>query len=342
MFARMARRTGTGPYQEYYSRHPELRRVDDRMRGLSPLGEPGGRFYDPDISPRANRYFRDIESIRPTETDVDQLSDRLRQSHNPNATVKEILGTLGAVASGCTKLQKSFVYTHKGRHDDDYGAVVVLNHPTIILFLVEMDFAEMQLAPHAETLRESARQYFRAATISETLSAVLQACGYDAKSHHDAHYDMMLPGLAVRAGLGELGRNNILIADRFGSRVRIGAVSTTMPMKHDSPVDLGADHFCEVCKKCAQSCPAHALSLDPKVDIRGVRKWQTNAERCYSYWRSAGTDCGVCMAVCPFSHRNTWFHSFVRLAVQRLPWSHRVALFFDNLVYGSAWSESTE
>ena len=51
------------------------------------------------------------------------------------------------------------------------------------------------------------------------LSGEQQAAGHDAKPHYDAHYDVILPPLAVHAGLGELGRNNILVADRFGSRV---------------------------------------------------------------------------------------------------------------------------
>jgi reductive dehalogenase len=245
---------------------------------------------------------------------------------------------LGAVAVGCAPVDQDFVYTHKGRHDADYGRGVHLDHPSAIVFLVEMDFDAMRRAPQAETIRESARQYHRGAVVSKTVAAVLEASGFAAKSHHDAHYDVILPPLAVRAGLGELGRNNILIADRHGSRVRIGAVTTTMPLEHDAPVDLGADHFCAGCRKCAESCPSHALSLGDKEHVRGVFKWPTNVERCYAYWRSVGTDCGICMAVCPFSHRDNAFHGLVRGMVRRAPWTHRAALWFDDRVYGRRWN----
>ncbi len=147
--------------------------------------------------------------------------------------------------------------------------------------------------------------------------------------------------MAVRAGLGELGRHNILIADRFGSRVRIGAVTTTLELESSAPVDLGADHFCTVCRKCADNCPSHALSLGEKEDVRGVAKWPTNVERCYRYWRTVGTDCGICMAVCPFSHRNTAFHSLVRRVVRHAPWTHRMAAWLDDLVYGRGWNPGT-
>jgi reductive dehalogenase len=338
MFARMARRAGTPEYDDYYARRPGLRKADDRIRDLPRLCRPGGRHYHPEISPRADRYFEDILEIQPDEAAVRRWIDALESSTNPTTTVKEMARGLGAVAAGCAPVEPAFVYTHKGRHDADYGHEIHLDHPTALVFLVEMDFDAMQRAPQAETIRESARQYFRAAEISKTVVAVLEARGFQAKSHHDAHYDVILPPLAVRAGLGELGRNNILIADRHGSRVRIGAVTTTMPLEPDRPVSLGADHFCERCRKCAENCPSHALSLGEKEDVRGFSKWPTNVERCYGYWRSVGTDCGICMAVCPFSHRDNWFHQIVRQMVRRAPWTHQMALWFDDRIYGRRWN----
>jgi ferredoxin len=338
MFARMARRAGTPAYDDYYARRPELKRTDDRIRTLPGLCRPGGRYYHPEISPQADRYFEEIADVRPDEAVVRRWTATLERPTNATAKVKEMVTTLGAVAVGCTPLEDAFIYTHKGRHDAGYGREVRLDHPSAIVFLVEMDFDAMQRAPQAETIRESAHQYFRAAEISKTVVAVLEGGGFAARSHHDAHYDVILPPLAVRAGLGELGRNNILIADRYGSRVRIGAVTTTMPLEHDVPLDLGADHFCAGCRKCAESCPPHALSLGEKEDVRGVSKWPTHVDRCYANWRSMGTDCGICMAVCPFSHRDNAFHGLVRGMVRRAPWTHRMALWFDDRIYGRNWN----
>lgn len=341
IFARMERKPGTAAYQEYYRRNPERRQIDDRLRSMPELCSPGGRFYEPIIMAQADRNFRDIESIQPDEELARTLSAFLREARDPGAAIKTILRRLGAVASGSTSVRDFFVYSHKGRFDRDYGAPVHLEHPTAILFLVEMNFHEMRHAPRAATLRESSRQYFRAATISKTLTAVLNSCGYQATSHHDAHYQVILPGLAVQAGLGELGRNNILVADRFGSRVRIGAVTTTMILKHDPAVDLGISRFCRICSRCAHSCPARALTAGEKSEIRGILKWPTNSEQCYAYWRSVGTDCGICMAVCPFSHRNTWFHNFVRFVVRKSPRSHRALLYLEELIYGNAWRKTS-
>jgi len=337
MFARMARRPDTPAHADYYSRRSDLQRIDDHLRSLPPLLQPGGSHYDPAVTREAESYFEAIPKIQIDDTLVEQWSAVLDRADTPTTAIKRLFLALGAVAVGCTKLSDDFVYTHKGRFDDVYGRRIDLDHDSVIVFLVEMGFEAMQRAPRAEAIRESARQYFEAARISMIAEAVLKARGHEARAHYDAHYDLILPPLAVSAGLGELGRHNILIADRYGTRVRIGAVSTNLPLVHDSPIGLGADHFCQLCRKCAENCPSRALSEGEKEELRGVWKWPTHVERCYGYWRNVGTDCGICMAVCPFSHRDNWFHNLVRGLIKRAPWSHRLALLCDDALYGRHW-----
>jgi ferredoxin len=338
MFARAARRPGTPAYEDYYARRPELRAVDDRLRSMPGLLQPGGRHFHPELSPAADRLFDAVADTTADEAAVAVWWDRLDASTDPGALIRTMVRELGAVGVGFASLDPAFVYSVKGRHDRDYGRPVELDHQTAIVFLVEMDFDAMQRSPMVEATVESARQYLRAAEIAKTVAAVLEAGGHSTKVHFDASYDVILPPLAVRAGLGELGRNNILIADRYGSRVRIGAVTTDLPLASDAPVSLGAGHFCTRCRKCADSCPSSALSAGDKERIRGVSKWPTHVERCYAYWRVTGTDCGVCMAVCPFSHRGSWFHNLVRAAIRRFDWLHGFALWCDDLLYGRGWT----
>lgn len=337
MFARAARRPGTPAYEHYYARRPDLRAVDDRLRRMPGLLQPGGRHFHPELSPAADRLFDAIPGTTADAAAVERWSARLERAADPGAPIKAMVRELGAVAVGFTSLDPAFVYSTKGRHDRDYGRAVEHDHRTAVVFLVEMDFDAMQRSPMVEATLESARQYRRAAEIAKTAAAVLEACGHPAKAHFDACYDVILPPLAVRAGLGELGRNNILIADRYGSRVRIGAVTTDLPLASDSPVALGADHFCARCRKCADNCPSAALASGDKECVRGIARWPTHVERCYAYWRVTGTDCGVCMAVCPFSHRDNWFHNLVRAAIRRFEWCHPFALWCDDLLYGRRW-----
>ena len=337
MFARMAREPDTEPYTDYYGRRPELQRGDDRLRDMPRLLEPGGRYYDEQIALEAKAYFTGIGELEPAAVEVRRWQERIAGDDDPTATVKELLLSSGAVAAGCTALDPAYIYTHKGRLDEDYGHEVNLDHRSVVVFLVEMDYETCQVAPTGPMIRESARQYFRAAEASFLLEAVLRACGYAARAHYDAHYDLILPPLAVAAGLGELGRNNVLIADRFGSRVRIGAVSTDMPLEYDGPVSLGAAHFCEICKKCADNCPPRALSSGEREIVAGVAKWPTRVEACHAMWRTYGTDCGICLASCPFSHPNNRLHNLVRAMIRRFRWSHRPALWLDDRIYGREW-----
>ena len=337
MFARMARTPGTEPYRDYYARHPERQRGDDHLRNLPGLCQPGGRYYDPDLARETDAFFDAIGKIEIGEAEVQRWRDRIRADDDPTGTVKALLLEVGAVAVGCAQLDPAFIYSHKGRLDEDYGVAVELEHPSVVVFLVEMDFETCQGAPTGPMIRESARQYYRAAKASALLEAVLRSSGYGAKQHYDAHYDLILPPLAVAAGLGELGRNNILVAERYGSRVRIGAVSTDLPLTYDRPISLGVQAFCEICRKCADTCPSGALSQGPREVVAGVSKWPTRVESCYAFWRKAGTDCGICLATCPFSHRDNRLHNMARSIIRRFPWSHRPMLWLDDLVYGRGW-----
>lgn len=333
-FARVARQPGTAAYAEYYGRRPERRTPDDRTRALPELLKPGGLHFDPVLCAEADAWFARIDSSTPEAERAAGLAARLRETATFTETLTVIAGELGALASGACPLDPAFVYTHKGRFDGDYGQPVTIDHVSAFLVLVEMDHDEMRHAPHAHAIRESARQYYRAAVIVRQLEAALRMAGYAAKAHFDAHYDVILPPLAVAAGLGELGRHNLLIADGVGTRVRIAAVTTNAPLSCGTPTSRGVRRFCEDCLKCADACPSGALSAGPRVGVNGILKWPTDSERCYRYWRAIGTDCGLCMAVCPFSHRNTWFHNVVRGLIRLAPWLAPALVLADDVVYG--------
>ncbi|GAB4178555.1 MAG: hypothetical protein Kow00108_14370 [Calditrichia bacterium] len=337
MFSRAARKQGTLAYQHYYSIRPHFKKVDDHLRALPGLCTPKSLFYEPEPMKEADRYFEEIETILPDPVLIRDDVQGLSSAKNKEKWIKEYCKRLGAVDTGITGLTPTFIYTYKGRQDHHYGKKIELNHRTIIVFLVEMDFDTMQQAPYAPTIRESARQYYRAAVIAKHLEAVLKEAGYDAKAQYDAHYDVILPPLAELAGIGEVGRNNLLISRHHGPRVRIGAVTTNLILTPDRPIALGADYFCEICKKCATGCPSRSLNTGEKKLDRGVFKWTTSVETCYGLWRRFGTDCGICMIHCPYSKPNTFMHRLIRKAISKSKIMARLALAMDDLVYGKEW-----
>ena len=57
------------------------------------------------------------------------------------------------------------------------------------------------------------------------------------------------------AGLGWMGRNNLLVHPEYGARFRLVTVLTDMPIEADRPLKGG----CGKCLKCIEVCPAEAI-----------------------------------------------------------------------------------
>jgi len=74
--------------------------------------------------------------------------------------------------------------------------------------------------------------------------------------------EVSLRHAAVPAGLGVLGRNNLLVTPEFGPRVRLCAVVTTAELAPDEPC---SESFCEDCEACVSACPVDALSEPGKT-----------------------------------------------------------------------------
>ncbi len=114
--------------------------------------------------------------------------------------------------------------------------------------------------------------------------------------------------LAIKAGLGEYGRHGLLITKEFGPRVRLGKIYTDLPLASDRPIRFGVKEFCEVCRRCSDACPVNAIPAgEPTTkrhnqsNIRGVRKWSVDGEKCFSYWAAQNSDCAICVRVCPYN-----------------------------------------
>ena len=131
-----------------------------------------------------------------------------------------------------------------------------------------------------------------------------------------------------------MGRLGLLITPGFGPRVRLTVVTTNLPLAQDAPLRFGVREFCAICKKCAECCPSGSIDNGDRRVHNGVRKWRSQGDTCYRMWRTVGSDCGICLKVCPYSHPNTFAHALVRWAIRRNPIAQRLALWGDDLFYG--------
>ncbi len=105
--------------------------------------------------------------------------------------------------------------------------------------------------------------------------------------------------LAVRAGLGFIGRNHLLIHPQLGPQVLLGELLTTLPLQPDDP----GGGVCQNCDRCIKACPAGALQPDGFLDASRCISCLTQ----YSSPSEPTPDthgwlfgCDECLLACPF------------------------------------------
>ena len=222
--------------------------------------------------------------------------------------IKSVGRFYGADLVGIARLNEFWVYSHS------YNRLSVQHDPIelpkqfkfAVVMAIEMDYDKFA-ASDVEASAATGLGYSKMAFVSSLLAQYIRNLGYQAlPCGNDTA--LSIP-LAIDAGLGELGRNGLLITPQFGPRVRLCKVLTDLHLKPDKPIDFGVQEYCEKCKKCLENCPAHAISEGRTADPitasnnSGVLKWTVNGERCFGSWCEAGIDCSICIKVCPFNRK---------------------------------------
>jgi epoxyqueuosine reductase len=132
------------------------------------------------------------------------------------------------------------------------------------------------------------------------VSAAIQARGYDAlpipasqiidwerQRAHISHKHV-----ARAAGMGWIGRNNLLISPRYGARIRLVTVLTDMPLEPDHPLDRD----CGSCLECLRVCPAGAIR-ERQEDFDHMACYHQLDQ--FRRQRNIGQHiCGICVKAC--------------------------------------------
>ena len=252
-----------------------------------------------------------------------------------SAEVKRIAAFFGADLCAVTAFDDRWLYaTRVDARDasavpndmpEGMSSVIVLGH--------QMDEELVATYPSALAGAATGREYSHEAAIVMQLAAYIRNLGYEATaSMNDTA--LVIP-YAIKAGLGEYARNQLVITPEFGPRLRFSKIFTTLPLAHDAPRPLGVGRFCEICDRCARACPAKALPFGPpdekpvdRSSIKGVRKWTSDAAACFGYWAKLASDCAICMRVCPFNRDFTKRRHRLWLKLALSPW-RKLALKLD-------------
>lgn len=236
-------------------------------------------------------------------------------------TIDEKMKAWGVKRWGVAPVPKRYMFTNASLNPLETRAVVII---------VPMRYEEMKTAPSLRSLTEIMRAYAETGKYVIMLTEFLKKNGFHATGHHPLgdkkeYHHVLMPPLAHAAGLGEKGRTGLFIDHELGPLVRIGIVTTDMPLPFGSPVDKGITAFCHRCKLCAVRCPVQALPTEGALEQykRGIKiNFKVNGDRCIKYF-SKHYGCGKCISECLLAQPSieevkkrierieTWYHRWI-------------------------------
>ena len=281
------------------------------------------------VSDRSAKDGRREGFQAPIAADTPVASERLDVT-DPSAMateVKHIAKFFGADLCGVTNYDERWLYESRVDTRDMSDATNNLPQGLTSVIVMGHQMEEDLVATYPSALAGAAtgREYSHEATIVMQVAAYIRNLGYEAvASMNDTA--LVIP-YAIKAGLGEYARNQLVITPEFGPRLRFSKIFTNIPLAHDAAKPLGVRAFCDICTACADACPVKALPYGSPTDIqpnisaiKGVRKWTSDAEKCFGFWASLASDCAICMRVCPFNRDFTkWRHRlWLKLALSPL------------------------
>lgn len=274
-------------------------------------------FYDWETKSQSIKQLQSFGKWNPKDIGMDWAE--------ATQAVKHAATFYGASLAGTAHLNPLWIYDEfkYGNHESkSYETEQKIENRPIpksvkyaISLAFEEDFDGINNSPGRLASAATGDGYSRMAVTAFKLSEFIRALGYQAIPSGNG-VGLSIP-LAIDSGLGELGRNGILITPKYGPRVRLAKVYTDMPLVSDSPIKFGVKEFCDACMICADDCPSGSISKGEQTwkgesvsNNNGTLKWYIQPESCFDY---NGFSCSNCKRNCPFNKpNNSWLHQLIR------------------------------
>lgn len=118
---------------------------------------------------------------------------------------------------------------------------------------------------------------------------------------------------AVRAGIGFIGRNSLVIIPKFdlnsskykGSFHFLGVIVADLPLEPDKP----AEGTCGKCRRCIDACPTGAIHEDCTINAYKCISYHTTSNRgeipddIIAKMDNMVLGCDICQLVCPYNSK---------------------------------------
>jgi reductive dehalogenase len=266
-------------------------------------------------------------------------------SHKRAATVMKSAARLfGAVRCGITRFDKRFVYDPMYDIVNEQELTWENDFPfepkSVIVLMTPMDYDNVAAAPAWTVEGATGNGYVDMSKMACQMAKFIRGMGYNAVGAGNDLGNSV--AMAIQAGLGEGGRNGSCLAPGVGPRVRICKIFTNIDFgdAYDVPHTWGITEFCKSCGKCAESCPADAIpypeeknggyGFEPTYEFSdepgytwnnhvGIKKFYSDAKRCFNFWIDNDSSCGNCIASCTFNEPDFWHHWFIMAINPAMP-----------------------
>ncbi len=108
---------------------------------------------------------------------------------------------------------------------------------------------------------------------------------------------------AIHAGLGWMGKNDVVITSRYGPRVRLSAVLIDAPFAYGKA--LLHSQCPKQCARCVDACPhnaLHGVQWSPDACRSDLIDYQLCNQKRSLFLKTHGrkSACGLCLVACPF------------------------------------------
>jgi len=215
--------------------------------------------------------------------------------------IKELVYHLGADVCGIASVE-SFQDAPKGFHPTD----IFTDAKSVIVYGKQFPrgtFLSKSNAPYTMARNQLIQQVD---DLSVKLSTTIESEGYisvpipstdpyqywDAERRHGRGI-ISLKHSAQLAGIGSIGKNTLLINEKFGNRLWLGGVITNMVLEPDQMTDKFCPPNCQI---CIDACPQSALD-EITIEQKKCR------EICFTNTEGGGwlIACNLCRTECPFA-----------------------------------------
>jgi epoxyqueuosine reductase len=216
-------------------------------------------------------------------------------------SIKELAYSLGADVCGIA-LVADFQDAPKGFHPTD----ILSDAKSVIVYGKQFPrgtFLSKSNAPYTMARNQLIQQVD---DLSVKLSTTIETEGYisvpipstdpyefwDAERRHGRGI-ISLKHSAQLAGIGSIGKNTLLINEKFGNRLWLGGVITNLELEPDQMTKMFCPPNCQI---CIDTCPQSALD-ETTIEQSRCR------EICFTSTEGGGwlIACNLCRTECPFA-----------------------------------------